>query len=354
MVPADGFAPATQFWPIHPRTWGGNNDRAAGWLCGYLQQVPPSTDVLQGEPSTKISLRNTVSGCPINQTNRNPLILWEKWGAMPRSAPEILDSNTRWVVFDSTDERRPGKGDSVRGSDVNLWQLLNEQEKSQPRLSQTRERHDRKMKHEMAKACKSSRLDGSLENMDNLKAPLHKYTEPIGHEMENLMLKHPFNIKYFNNREHYLCYGTSASSTRSQALTVLTKSEHAPYTPGWTLRRNRPFHSKSTRRTLWSKAATDCQEVGDAAGPDGQHPGGPALTNTISEGPSKLTAAGACICWTVNSFNTVYKLGSLPVICWKFCQIPEDVFGLWSWKNLLSSRNQMFNVAAEGWEEQRQ
>lgn len=192
-----------------------------------------------------------------------------------------------------------------------MWQLLNEGEKSQPCLSQTGERDDRNMKHKMAKACKSFRLDGSWENMQNLNTPLHKYIEPTGHEMENLTLKHPFTIKHFNNHEHYLCYETSVSSARSQALTVLTKSEHVPYTPGWTPRtwKNRYLHSKSTHRMLWSNPATDCQGGGRCdrawlppswrAGSDRPSSSG-AWTRSSQEVPSNPTHAGACICWKVN------------------------------------------------------
>lgn len=80
--------------------------------------------------------------------------------------------------------------------------------------------------------------------MQHLDAALWKYTESTGHEMEDLMLKHPFNIKYFNNYERYPCYRTSASSARSEeyltgttaALTGVMKSERAPYSPGWTVR----------------------------------------------------------------------------------------------------------------------
>lgn len=52
--------------------------------------------------------------------------------------------------------------------------------------------------------------------MQNLSAVLHKYMEPTEHETEDLILHHPFNIKYFNNDEHYPDHGVSVSSARSQ------------------------------------------------------------------------------------------------------------------------------------------
>lgn len=43
--------------------------------------------------------------------------------------------------------------------------------------------------------------------MQNPDAALWKYIEPTGHEMEGLMLKHPFTIKYSNNDEHFHAMG---------------------------------------------------------------------------------------------------------------------------------------------------